>query len=149
MDGELASFDDIEVGVTHRAGPYLVTAEEAAAFTAKWDPLDLHMDAQKAKASLYGGLAASGVHTLCICNLLGHQTNQRWDIQAQLSSEYRILAPTGIGDELWLTRTPTNKRQSKSRPEFGIVEVLFELTNQNDVVVLEQKTAALVARIDS
>jgi hypothetical protein len=31
MDGELTPFDDIEIGVTHRAGPYLVTAEEAAA----------------------------------------------------------------------------------------------------------------------
>jgi acyl dehydratase len=149
MDGELTSFDDIEIGVTHRAGPYLVTAEEAAAFTAKWDPWDYHLDHQEAEASLYGGLAASGVHTLCICNLLAHQTGQGWDIRAQLSSEYRLLAPTRVGEELWLTRTATNKRRSKSRPEFGIVECLFELANHDDVVVLEQRTTALIALGDS
>lgn len=149
MEGYLATFDDIEVGVAHRAGPYVVTAEEAAAFTTKWDPWDYHLDSKEAEASVFGGLTVSGVHTLCICNLLGHQTDPGWDVRAQLSSEYRMPAPTRVGDELWLTRTATSKRESKSRPEFGIVECLFELANQDSVVVLEQRTIGLFARTAS
>ncbi|MDH3678770.1 MAG: MaoC/PaaZ C-terminal domain-containing protein [Acidimicrobiia bacterium] len=142
------SFDEIEVGSDHRAGPFVVTAEGIGEFSTKWDPWDYHLDPKKIDASLFEGLAASGVHTLCIANLLLHQAGQAgsWNIRALLGAEYRFPNPTRAGDELWISRTVTDKRMSRSRPEFGVVQCEDRLVNQDDVVVLEQKQSLLVAR---
>jgi acyl dehydratase len=40
-----------------------VTAEEIKAFAAEFDPEPMHLDEEAARASLVGGLCASGWHT--------------------------------------------------------------------------------------
>ena len=50
------------------------------------------------------------------------------------------------GDELTLHRTVTDKRESKSRPDMGIVTHHSRLINQKGLVVLESKIVLLVAK---
>jgi acyl dehydratase len=138
-------FQDIEVGDKFSAGPYLLDADEIMSFAAKWDPFEFHMNMDAAKASIYGGLAASGVLTQCIANKLAHEY-ESWSIQAMFGAEYRLPSPAMVGDELMLYRTVLNKRESKSRPEAGIIESEDKLINQNGLIVLEQKGVVLVMK---
>ena len=43
-----------------------MTEAEILDFARRWDPQWFHTDPQAAKSSIYGGLIASGIHTLAI-----------------------------------------------------------------------------------
>ncbi len=138
-------FEDIEIGNKDSGGPYRLEADEIMSFAAKWDPFEFHMDIEAAENSMYGGLAASGVLTLCIGNRLGHEF-EPWSIQAMFGAEYRLPNPARVDDELTKHRTIISKRESRSRPDAGIVELEEQMVNQIGIVVLEQKAAVLVLK---
>ena len=56
-------FEDFTPGWTFENGPRTLTAQEIVAFAREWDPQAFHTDEDKARASPYGGLIASGWHT--------------------------------------------------------------------------------------
>ena len=58
--------DSIEVGLTYDLGTYLLSETEIIEFAAQWDPQDFHVDRAAAAAGHFGGVIASGVHTLAI-----------------------------------------------------------------------------------
>ena len=140
-------FEDIEIGRKDTAGPYLLTEDEIVGFSAKWDPFDFHTDKMEADTSLFEGLAASGMHTLCIANLLGHGV-EPWDVKAALGAEYKLPKTARSGDEFVLYRTVTSIRESNSRPEVGIVQHESTLENLDKVVVLELKVSLFVGKRD-
>jgi acyl dehydratase len=61
-------------------------------------------------------------------------------------AEYRLPHPAMVEDELTLNRTIVEKRESKSRPDAGIIESEDQLVNQVGTVVLAQKSAVLVTK---
>ena len=65
-------FEDIEVGAEETSGPYVLTKQGIVEFSAQWDPLDFHTNSEAAEGSMFECLTASGVHTACIANQLGH-----------------------------------------------------------------------------
>ncbi len=138
-------FEDIEVGEEDTAGPYMLTKEGIIEFSTQWDPFDFHTDAKEAESSMFEGLSASGVHTICIANRLGHDTPPS-AVRAALGAEYRWPNPARVGDELMLSRTIIDKRESKSRPDVGIVKHISRLVNQVGSVVIEINVAILVAK---
>ncbi|MGH7374893.1 MAG: MaoC/PaaZ C-terminal domain-containing protein, partial [Candidatus Rokuibacteriota bacterium] len=56
-------FEDVEVGETTRFGRYEVTREEIIEYARQFDPQPFHLDEEAARASMFGGLIASGWHT--------------------------------------------------------------------------------------
>jgi hypothetical protein len=58
--------DDLTVGDTFITAHYTVEADEIVAFAAQYDPQPFHLDAEKAKDTYFGGLAASGWHTAAL-----------------------------------------------------------------------------------
>ena len=56
-------FEDLEVGETMRFGRYEVTRGEILDYARQFDPQPFHVDEEAARASLFGGLIASGWHT--------------------------------------------------------------------------------------
>src|ERR1700758_1916646 len=56
--------EDITVGQRFPFGDHTVTREEILSFAREWDPLYLHVDEAAAAAGPFGGLIASGIHTL-------------------------------------------------------------------------------------
>ena len=59
--------------------PVTVTAEDIVAFAAEFDPQPMHLSEEAGKASILGGLAASGWHTSAImmrmlCDSYIHET---------------------------------------------------------------------------
>src|SRR5258708_25238723 len=61
-DGRLC-LDDLQVGHRFTSGSHVVDEAQIKAFARQFDPQPFHLDDDAAKATLFGGLAASGWHT--------------------------------------------------------------------------------------
>jgi acyl dehydratase len=58
--------EDLVPGTTIELGTYRVSREEIIAFATQWDPQGFHVDEDVAAASPFGGLIASGLHSMAI-----------------------------------------------------------------------------------
>jgi len=58
--------DDLSVGQRFSSSSHTVDAAQIKAFAAQFDPQPFHLDGEAARATLFGGLAASGWHTAAI-----------------------------------------------------------------------------------
>lgn len=141
-------FEDAEVGmVFHSTTSYKVTAEEIKSFAGRWDPQRYHLDEAEAQ-KVVGGLFAPAVLTLCISFRLTHDSGY-FEIQpvAGLGIEdVRLAKPVFAGDELKARVTVIAKRESKSKPELGLLTHKTELLNQHGEVVLSYTIPSLVYR---
>ena len=113
-------------------GTYAVTAAEIMEFASEFDPQPFHLDEAAGKASILGGLAASGWH---VCSMLMRMMADSWlNKSASMGSngvqEVKWLKPVLAGEVLSGTTTIVSKRVSSKRPEMGIFECLFELFNE-------------------
>ena len=143
------AYEDFEVGASIPIGEKHVTAEEIVEFAGEFDYQPMHLDEEAGKASILGGLSASGWHTCCMfmrmmCDgFLLDSTSQ-----GSPGIDYvRWKKPVLAGDTLAGTSTVTAKRTSASRPGLGFVTVRHELVNQRGEVVLElQNTGMFLTR---
>ena len=58
--------EDFEPGQSFGSGRLRVDAERIKSFAREFDPQPFHLDDAAARASLFGGLAASGWHTAAL-----------------------------------------------------------------------------------
>jgi acyl dehydratase len=141
-------FEDFAPGSVAQYGPRVVTREEIVAFAAEFDPQPMHLDEAAARASMLGGLSASGWHT---CAILMRMCCD-WFILDSASmgapgvDEVKWLRPVRPGDALTLRRTVRDTRVSASRPEMGFVRFLYELINQRGEVAMTLTTPAMLSR---
>ena len=136
--------DDLAVGQRFVSGSLAVDAAAIKAFAAEFDPQPFHLDDAAAKASLFGGLAASGWHTAALTMRLlidGGAPMAGGVIGA--GGEISWPRPTRPGDVLTVTSEVIEVTPSKSRPDRGMVTLRSETRNQRDEVV-QILTARLV-----
>jgi acyl dehydratase len=141
-------FEDFAPGSIAQYGPRTVTREEIVEFAAEFDPQPMHLDEEAARASMLGGLAASGWHT---CALVMRMICDWFLLDAASMGapgvdEVKWLRPVRPGDALTLRRTVIDTRVSNSRPEMGFVKFLYELVNQNGELVMTLTTPAMLRR---
>ena len=149
MTAKTWAFEDFEVGGTIALGDKTVTAGEIVEFASEFDAQPMHPDEEAGKASILGGLAASGWHTCCMfmrmmCDgFLLDSTSQ-----GSPGLDYvRWKKPVLAGDRLSGRSIVLDKRASRSKPGLGFVTVRSELLNQRGEVVLElQNTGMFLAR---
>lgn len=60
------AFDDLEPGTVYDCGTRSASAEAMVAFADRFDPLPIHVDPDYAGGGPFGGLVASGIHTLAL-----------------------------------------------------------------------------------
>lgn len=65
--------DDLRIGHVYRLGSHSVGEDDVVDFARQWDPQSFHVDAEAAAAGTFGGLIASGIHTLAIFQRLAVQ----------------------------------------------------------------------------
>ncbi len=143
------AYEDFEVGASIPIGEKHVTAEEIVEFAGEFDYQPMHLDEEAGKASILGGLSASGWHTCCMfmrmmCDgFLLDSTSQ-----GSPGIDYvRWKKPVLAGDTLTGTSTVTAKRTSASRPGLGFVTVQHRLANQHGETVAElQNTGMFLTR---
>lgn len=142
-------FEDMTPGDRLTGAPVSVDRDELVAFARRWDPLPFHVD-EAAGMAAFGSLTAPGLFMLAIKQALVHALPERHAVIASLGyDEVRFLAPVRPGDELRLTREWVSRRESRSKPDRGVVVVRFTLTNQADEVVLSHLDTILVRRRDA
>jgi acyl dehydratase len=143
------AFDDLAEGMTIELGSKSVTAGEIVEFASEFDGQPMHLDEAAGKASILGGLSASGWHTCCMFMRL-FCDGLLLDSTAQGSPgiDYnRWKKPVLAGDTLTGRCTVVGTRLSKSRPVVGLVTIRSEMVNQRGEQVLElQYTVMFLTR---
>ena len=134
-------FEDYVAGNVHELGSIAVDEAEVIAFGTRYDPQPFHTDAQAAKASMFGGLIASGWQTagLMMRLVVQHYLSHVASLGSPGVDEVRWPQPVRPGDTLSVRATVLNTRRSQSKPDRGIVETRFEVLNQRDEVVMSVK----------
>lgn len=130
-------FEDMPVGFRFTTGEAEMTKDEIVAFAGRWDPQAFHLDEEAAKASHFGGLVASGWHTLLTGFTLSMQAGV-WDEASMGASgmdEVRFLKPVFPGDRLHAVVEVVAAERSRSRPDRGRVKLRHEVINQDGVAV--------------
>jgi acyl dehydratase len=131
-------WEDLEVGRTVPMGEKHVTRDEIIAFAGEFDPQPFHLDDAAGEDSMLGGLAASGWHSCAIMMRMicdAYLVNSSSQGSPGLD-EVKWLRPVYPGDHLRGQFTCLESRISGSRPDLGIVKVLYELLNQDDDLVM-------------
>ena len=62
--------DDLRVGQRFTSATYIMNAAKIKEFAAEFDPQPFHLDESAAQASVFKGLAASGLHTAAVAQRL-------------------------------------------------------------------------------
>jgi acyl dehydratase len=119
------AFEDFHSGDVIDLGGTVVDRDEMLAFARRFDPQPFHTDEVAARASVLGGLCASGWFTCSIWmrayadTVLAGSTSQGSPGGRDLSWP----APVFPGDELAFRAEIGPVRESRSRPGLGLVEV--------------------------
>jgi acyl dehydratase len=140
------AFAQLKVGQQFALGPLAVSEADILAFADQFDPQPFHLDEAVAKASILGGLAASGWHTssllmrmLCDAFFLKIKSMGSTGID-----EMKWLKPVYGGDVLSGVMTLTQVRPSASRPGFGVVAFEASLADQNGQTKASLRSMVLV-----
>ncbi|HQZ12559.1 MAG TPA: MaoC family dehydratase [Devosia sp.] len=139
-------YEDLAIGETIALGRTQVTKDMITTFAREFDPFPFHLDEKAAKASLLGGLAASGWQTAAL--------SLRMLVDAFLSkiasmgsfgfTELKWKQPLMVDDTITGTATITSMRRSKSHPDRGIIVIAFDIRNQRNEPVMSMNLTNLV-----
>lgn len=131
-------FEDYQEGLTCTYGPVTVTEVQIVEFAREHDPQPFHTDPAAAGRGPFGGLVASGLHTLAIAQklFLANFLSSTASLGSPGFDELRWLAPVRPGDELTLSVSVTDARRSRSKPDRGLVRTAWALINGKDEPVM-------------
>lgn len=139
ISSRMKYYEDYDVGTTATVGSFSVTKAEIIDFAEQFDPLWLHTDEERAEQeSPFGGIIASGWHTLCSCHGLLIQ-DAGTDSAAVGSPGVEDISwdrPVYPDDTITVTRTVAEKRSSKKESNRGLITVDVSASNQRDQEVL-------------
>jgi len=134
-------YEDYPVGETVEFGDHLVTQDEVLEFARRYDPQPFHVDPAAAAQSIYGGLIASGWMTSSIAMrlMVDHYLSPQSSMGSPGVDELRWLRPVRPGDRLRMRVTVLDSRVSQSKPDRGMILLLWEVLNQDRTVVMSMK----------
>ncbi|POF29807.1 MaoC family dehydratase [Roseibium marinum] len=145
---DLIHFEDFTPGQQFELGSVTVSKEDIVEFASEFDPQPFHVDETAGKASILGGLAASGWHTgSLVMNLLATGLlNKSTGLGSPGISKLQWKRPVFPGDTLFATAQILETKNLRSRPEMGIVSVRVTAINQSDAEVLRWENPILFAK---
>jgi len=141
-------FEDFKLGERFISGGMTLTEAAIIDFARQWDPQPFHVDAEFAKKWQFGGLIASGLHTMCV-------TLKRWLELGVLKAsslgspglgETQFPRPVRPGDTLRVVTDIVELRLSGSKPDRGICRLRQVTINQRGEHVMEQETTVFLKR---
>jgi acyl dehydratase len=141
-------WEDFTPGSVSEYGPRIVTREEIVAFAAEFDPQPFHLDEEAARASLLGGLSASGWHSCCLMMrmLTDGFIGEASFMGAPGIEEVRWLRPLRPGESVTIRATVVETRASQSRPQMGFVKFLFEMVDAAGTPLMALRVNPMFAR---
>ena len=149
-------FEDVVVGTERRLGEHAFTREAIVEFARAYDPQRFHVDEAAAKASIFGGLCASGWHVAAAA--MRAIVDDRAKLRAGLDpaalpplgvspgvENLRWPNPTRPGDVVTYFSRVLDKRETK-RPDWGLVFIRTWGVNQDGREAITMENRAFVAR---
>lgn len=146
--GKVLYLEDHVPGATYSFGSIVVDEKAIIDFASRYDPQVFHMDPEAAKKTSFGGLVASGWHTVCLAMrlLVDHHVSHVANLGSPGVDELRWLKPVRPGDELSVRLTILEVKPSESKPDRGTARGLVEVLNQAGETVSSWKGIAIVRR---
>lgn len=144
-------FEDFTVGRVFPLASKLVTADEIVEFAAEFDPQPMHIDEAAGKASILGGLSASGWHT---ASMFMRMMYDGWLSSSSSEGSPGIefmewKRPVLAGDTLSGRSTVLESRTLRSRPGIGMVKFLHEVENQRGEIVMRGENPIMMRLRDA
>lgn len=143
----MRAFEDIAIGEEKISSAHVVDAAEMVDFAWRYDPQWFHVDAEAAKASIFGGAIASGVYTTALWRRIDHEINGDVDFICGVAWEdVRWPNPVRAGDALRATSRVLDKRPSSRDLTRGVATFLYGLINQHEAPVFSCRSINLIRR---
>ena len=141
-------WEDFTPGLTREFGPVAVEADAIVDFARQFDPQPFHLSEEAGRASLFGGLAASGWHTASLTMRLMCDgfLNHSASLGSPGLDSLKWLKPVLAGDQLRARMTVLDARPMKSKPHVGLVQTRWETVNQRDEVVMAIESWGMFGR---
>lgn len=138
-------FEDFEVGDVYRSrlGRTITEADNIWFTLLTNNTNQIHFNNEYAKRTEFGRPLVNSALTLAIVAGLGVQDTSEngialgWD-------EIKLPKPVFVGDTLYSESKVIEKRESKSRPEMGIVKIETRGINQKGEVVIQYRRTIMV-----
>lgn len=142
-------YEDLEVGMTFKHGQGRTVSEmDNLLFCGMTcNPQPLHVNEDFASKSLYGTRIMNGIFTMGL--VVGLTVNDLTDGTLVANVSYDHVAhprPTYHGDTVYVETEIIEKRESKSKPDRGIVRFKHWGRNQNGQVIVELERTVLIKR---
>ena len=145
ISGVGRTYDELEVGAVHRSrfGRTVLEADNVWFTLLTLNTNPIHFDAHYAAQTEWGKPLVDSTFTLALVTGLSvvdvseRAVNLGW-------REVRLPAPVFAGDTIRAETEILEKRESKSRPGFGVVTVRTRGLNQRDEVVIVFERTVLV-----
>lgn len=141
-------YEDFNTGERFVSGCMTMTETGIVEFARQWDPQPFHVDAEFAKKWQYGGLIASGLHTMCVTLKLWLELGvlKACSLGSPGLGETQFPRPVRPGDTLRVVTDIVELRASGSKPDRGICRLRQVTINQRGEPVMEQETTVFLKR---
>lgn len=147
----------LAIGERMVLGTHHFHADDIIAFARKFDPQPFHLDPEAAADSLFGGLCASGWHTVAVWMKLNVAAIDRSHANAASNNlpvpEYgpspgirnlRWIKPVFAGSTITYSRTVSGIRALPARQGWSLLETAGDAWNEKDEPVMSFTSAVLL-----
>ncbi len=142
-------FDEWQVGdtIAHDIRRTVTETDNLLFSTMTHNPQPLHLDAEAAKESEFGQILVNGTFTFSLMVGVSVGDTTLGTLVANLGYDKLVMPkPVFIGDTLRSETEIIALKESKSRPNAGIVTFLHKCLNQRDEIVCQCERAALLLK---
>ena len=145
-------FDEWQIGdrIAHPIRRTVTETDNLLFSTMTHNPQPLHLDLEAAKASEFGQILVNGTFTFALMVGLSVGDTTLGTLVANLGYDKLVMPrPVFLGDTLRAESEVVELRDSKSRPDAGLVTFRHVMLNQRDETVCQCLRTALLKRSGS
>jgi acyl dehydratase len=142
-------FDEWRIGdrLVHEIRRTVTETDNLLFSTMTHNPQPLHLDVEAARASEFGQILVNGTFTFALMVGLSVGDTTLGSLIANLGYDKLVMPkPVFIGDTLRAETEVTDLKESRSRPNAGIVTFTHRLFNQRDEIVCQCLRMALIKK---
>ncbi len=142
-------FDEWVIGdmIAHEIRRTVTETDNLLFSTMTHNPQPLHLDIEAAKASEFGQILVNGTFTFSLMVGLSVGDTTLGTLVANLGYDKLVMPkPVFIGDTLRAESEVVGLKESKSRPNAGIVTFLHRAINQRGEIVCQCERSALIQK---
>ena len=141
-------FEDFKRGQRFQTQGATLSEAQILDFAWQHDPQPIHVDKIAAQKGPFGGIIASGFHTLCVAFRLIYQERiiNAASMGAPSMDEMRWTSPVRPGDTIRVEGTVLDCRTSQSKPDRGWVTIAYKVKAQDNRTVMTFRTPHMLKK---